>query len=285
MYDLEEFCSMCHKDILISWLTHFVALPYNREARLSVVGNGAVRKVPSHIWMKGLKSILVSTTNSWGIFNQVKKLYFQWIQFLPHKTSVSLWLCYSRKKFRKSKDLLNPWPSYTWWFKTGPPPPHPILSPSVQLPTVWKNFFFQNQPKICRVISLQQPSARHNKTCHRYPTPLLFFCILLLFEFKLRFQVKIVWFAWYPKIKVIRIWLKENLLRKPFVRVYEHFPFFSLSFFSLCNLQQEKDSPHENAKKFCFVFLLSVEVFLEADASEFWFGTFSSFSLSLFLSV
>jgi hypothetical protein len=64
MYDLAEFCSVCHKDILISRLTHFVALPYNREAGLSVVGNGAVRKVPSHIWMKGLKSIIVSTTNS-----------------------------------------------------------------------------------------------------------------------------------------------------------------------------------------------------------------------------
>jgi hypothetical protein len=233
--------------------------------------------------MKGLKSILVSTTNSWGIFNQVKKLYFQWIQFISHKTSVSLWLCYSRKKFRKSKDLLNPWPSHICWFKPKKQesfnawPSHP----SVQLPTVWKRRFFQNQPKICKVISLQQPSDRHNKTCHRYPTPLLFFCILLLFEFKLRFQVKIVWFAWYPKIKVIKIWLKENLPRKPFVRVFEHFPFFSLSFFSLCNLQQEKDSPKENAKKFGFVFFLSVEVFLEADANEFWFGTFSSFSLSL----
>ncbi len=58
-----------------------------------------------------------------------------------------------------------------------------------------------------------------------------------------------------------------ELTKKTFF--YEHFLFFSLSFFSLCNLQQEKDSPHENAKQICFVFLLSVEVFLEADASEF----------------
>ncbi len=55
-----------------------------------------------------------------------------------------------------------------------------------------------------------------------------------------------------------------------------HFPCFSQSFLSLCNLPQGKASPHRNIKGF-LVFILSVEDLLEADSNEFLFGTYNVF--------
>jgi hypothetical protein len=80
--------------------------------------------------------------------------------------------------------ILEKVPKKQGFFILGYTTPHPILGHSVELPSMYKRFFFQIGLKLAESCLCIETSDRQNKTCLRNSIPLPFFYILLRFEFK-----------------------------------------------------------------------------------------------------